>query len=70
MYIRMIKARIDDNRVFFLGPWTLITADYDLGIVIVTSLCTVVTIMLKHTGTVSNKQRSDDRTTNLSRLIT
>ena len=35
-------------------------------VVIVTSLSTVVTIMLKRTGT---KQRSDDRTTNMSRLI-
>ena len=30
---------------------------------------TVVTIMQKRTGTGTPKQRSDDRTTNLSRLI-
>ena len=37
-----------------------------IAYIIVTRVCTVVTIMLKRTGT---KQRSDDRTTNLSRLI-
>ena len=36
--------------------------------VIVTTVVYLVTIMLKRTGT-GTKQRSDDRTTNLSRLI-